>query len=108
MSLVGSSSCRLAQRHQLQPDEGIDAPSGLRRLSDMTQRRFTALLHREGKWYVAHCAELGVVSQGETTDEALANLREAVELYIESFGDEDIPAADQQVMISPLDVAVGG
>ena len=74
----------------------------------MTQRRFTALVTREDDWYVAHCAELGVVSQGKSTDEALANLREAVELYIESFGDEDIPAADQQVMISPLDVAVGG
>ena len=49
-----------------------------------------------------------MVSQGKTTDEALANLREAVELYIESFGEEDIPAGDHQVMISPLDVAVGG
>ena len=57
----------------------------------MTLRRFTALLTREGDWHVARCAELDVVSQGKSIDEALANLREAVELYLESFGDEDIP-----------------
>jgi len=35
---------------------------------------------------VAHCVELGVVSQGKTIEEAKANLKEAVELYLESFG----------------------
>ena len=51
--------------------------------------RFTAVITKEGKFYVAHCIELGVVSQGKTIEEAQANLKEAVELYIDSFGGED-------------------
>ena len=42
-------------------------------------------MHREGNWYVAKCSEYGVVSQGRTREEAGANLREAVELYLEEF-----------------------
>ncbi len=53
-------------------------------------RKFTAVLTREENWYVAHCVELGVVSQGKTIEEAQANLKEAVELYLESFGEEDL------------------
>ena len=49
-------------------------------------KRFTAVITREEKWYVAHCVELGVVSQGKTIEQAQANLKEAVELYLESFG----------------------
>ena len=43
------------------------------------------MLHKEGKWYVAECPEVGTVSQGRTLDEALANLKEATELYLEEF-----------------------
>ena len=52
-------------------------------------KRFTALITKEEKWYVARCVELGVVSQGQTIEEAQANLKEAVELYIESCGTEN-------------------
>ena len=44
---------------------------------------FTAMLHREGDIYVAECPEVGSVSQGLTIDEAVANLKEATELYLE-------------------------
>lgn len=44
---------------------------------------FTAVIHREGKFYVADCPEVGTVSQGFTLEEALSNLREATELYLE-------------------------
>ena len=72
-----------------------------------TLKKFTAVLTREGKWYVAHCVELGVVSQGKTIEEAQANLKEAVELYLESFGTgEDIPDSPGDVMFYPLEVAV--
>ena len=47
------------------------------------KRTFTASVTQEGKWYVAHALEVGVASQGETVEEALANLREAIELYFE-------------------------
>jgi predicted RNase H-like HicB family nuclease len=43
----------------------------------------TSIINKEGKWYVAQCAELGVVSQGKNIDEAKKNLKEAVELYLE-------------------------
>jgi len=49
-------------------------------------RRFTAVINNEGKWYVAHCVELGVVSQGKSIEEAQANLKEAVGPCLESFG----------------------
>jgi predicted RNase H-like HicB family nuclease len=45
--------------------------------------KFTTIITKEGKWYVAYCLELGVVSQGKTIDEAKKNLKEAVELYLE-------------------------
>jgi predicted RNase H-like HicB family nuclease len=45
--------------------------------------RFTTIITQEGKWYVARCVELGVVSQGKTIEETQKNLKEAVELYLE-------------------------
>lgn len=45
--------------------------------------KFTSVIIKENKWYVAHCVELGVVSQGKTIEEAQKNLQEAVELYLE-------------------------
>ncbi len=45
--------------------------------------RLTAAATREGQWYVARCLEVEVTSQGRTGEEALANLKEALELYFE-------------------------
>ncbi len=44
------------------------------------RRTFTATLTQEGDWFVAQCLEVDIVSQGESESEALANLREALEL----------------------------
>ncbi|OGF53239.1 MAG: hypothetical protein A2Z21_09750 [Candidatus Fraserbacteria bacterium RBG_16_55_9] len=74
----------------------------------MKSKRFTAVITKEKKWYVARCVELGVVSQGKTIEEAQANLKEAVELYVESFGNEDLPEGAAEVLFYPLEVAVGG
>jgi predicted RNase H-like HicB family nuclease len=46
---------------------------------------FTAVIHKEDDWYVADCPEVGTVSQGKTIEEAIANLKEATELYLEEF-----------------------
>jgi len=51
----------------------------------MTRRTYSAVIHKEEDLYVADCPEVGTVSQGNTIDEALANLREATELYLEEF-----------------------
>jgi predicted RNase H-like HicB family nuclease len=45
--------------------------------------KFTTIINQEGKWFVARCLELGVVSQGRTIEEAQENLKEAIELYLE-------------------------
>lgn len=45
--------------------------------------KFTIIINKEKKWYVAKCVEFGVVSQGKTVEEAQKNLREAIELYME-------------------------
>ena len=52
--------------------------------------KFTAIITKEERWYVAHCIELGVVSQGKTIEEAQMNLKEAVELYLEDFEEDEI------------------
>jgi predicted RNase H-like HicB family nuclease len=50
----------------------------------MTKSVFTAILEREGDVYVALCPELDIASQGATLEEATANLREAVALFLET------------------------
>lgn len=50
-------------------------------------RVLTAAVHREEDWYVAQCLEVDVASQGPSIDEALENLAEAVELYLEEVDD---------------------
>jgi predicted RNase H-like HicB family nuclease len=48
-------------------------------------RTLTAVIHKEDDWYVADCPEVGTVSQGKTVEEAVANLKEVTELYLEEF-----------------------
>jgi len=70
--------------------------------------RLNAVITREGELFVARCLELGVVSQGKSIEDAQANLREAVELYIESFGTEDLPDSNGEIVFYPIEVAVHG
>ena len=49
----------------------------------MRSMEFTAAISREDPWYLARCLDFEVTSQGATADEALANLKEALELYSE-------------------------
>ncbi|MEH1836176.1 MAG: type II toxin-antitoxin system HicB family antitoxin [Nostoc sp.] len=59
--------------------------SSLQQAKDTKTRTFIAILHWEEDVYVAECPEVGTASQGETIEEAIANLREATELYLEEF-----------------------
>ncbi len=56
----------------------------------MVTRMFTAWLHEEGDGWVALCPELDVASQGDNFEEAKANLREAVELFLEAASPSEI------------------
>lgn len=64
--------------------------------------RLTAAITHEDDGYVARCLEVEVASQGETFEEALANLREALELY---FEDEPVPDV-HDVITAPVEVRV--
>ncbi len=52
---------------------------------------FTAIIHKEEDLYVTECPEVGTVSQGKTIEEAVENLREATELYLEEFSLPEMP-----------------
>ena len=54
-------------------------------------KSFTAIIKKGDKQFVALCPELDVVSQGYNIEEALFNLKEAVELYIGEMGSSDEP-----------------
>ena len=56
----------------------------------MKHGTFTAVLEREAKGFSALCPELDVASQGDSVEEALANLREAVELFLECASKKEI------------------
>jgi len=56
----------------------------------MAGHSYTAILEKEGDMYVSLCPELDVASQGATVEEATANLKEAVELFLECADAEEI------------------
>ena len=56
----------------------------------MAVQTFTAVIHKEDDLYIADCPEVGTVSQGHTVEEAVANLKEATELYLEEFPLPDV------------------
>ncbi|MFA5804043.1 MAG: type II toxin-antitoxin system HicB family antitoxin [Melioribacteraceae bacterium] len=68
----------------------------------MTVKTFTAIFHREENMYVAQCPEIGTVSQGATVEEALSNLKEATELYLEEFPISEV----ERPMMTTFEVAV--
>jgi predicted RNase H-like HicB family nuclease len=74
------------------------------------QKRFqlTAIIEREDDGYVSLCPELGVASQGDTVEQAKANLQEAVELWLECADPSEISEKlHNEVFITRLEVAVG-
>ena len=65
------------------------------------KRPFAATVWREGNWYVSQCLELDIASQGVTEEEALANLKEAIELHLEP------PHATRPPGVRTIEVEVG-
>jgi len=73
----------------------------------MANTHFTVILEREedGGYHAFAPVVKGCHSQGDTIEEAIVNIREAIELYIESLkasGDE-VPAED--IIIKPIEIA---
>ena len=69
--------------------------------NEVMKRPFAATVWPEGKWYVSQCPEVDVASQGEIEEEALANLKEALELHFES------PQATRPPDVRMIEVEVG-
>lgn len=61
---------------------------------------FTAVIRKGEKQYVALCPEVDVASQGKTIEQAIANLKEAVELYVEEMGVPEGVAATETIIAS--------
>ncbi len=70
----------------------------------MKTQTFTAVIHKEGSWFVAECPEVGTVSQGETVEGAVANLKEATELYFEEFPKQEVTG---RALLTTFDVVYG-
>jgi predicted RNase H-like HicB family nuclease len=70
--------------------------------------QFTGIIEREGTGYVALCPELDVASQGETVEEARANLVEAIELFLENADSSEVQSRLRaEVFVTRVEVAIG-
>ena len=69
--------------------------------------KLTAIIKKGEKQYVALCPEVDVVSQGYNIEEALSNLKEAVDLHVEVMGlPEGI--SDEGAMVTSIEVINSG
>jgi predicted RNase H-like HicB family nuclease len=74
----------------------------------MPKSTYTAILEREGDLYVALCPELDGASQGPTVEEATANLKEAVEIFLESADPQEIKRRlHSEVFVTRFEAAHG-
>ena len=69
-------------------------------------KSFTAIIKKGEKQFVALCPEVDVVSQGYTIEEALFNLKEAVELYVEEIGIPEELNKESDFMIVNFDINI--
>jgi predicted RNase H-like HicB family nuclease len=65
------------------------------------KQHFTARIWKEDEWFIAQCAQVDVASHGHTEQEAIDNLREALELYFEP------PTATILPRVADIEVEVG-
>ena len=66
--------------------------------------KLSAIISKEEEEYVALCPELDVASQGDSIEEALANLKEAVELYLED--EKEINVSEETPFVTTFEVKV--
>jgi len=68
------------------------------------RNEFTAIVERDGPWYISYCAEVpGANGQGKTPEECLSNLREAIALILENRREDSLrampPDAKQELVV---------
>jgi len=70
-------------------------------------KELTAIIEKEGEGYVALCPELDVASQGDSIEEARANLIEALELFYETASKEEISQRfHEEVLVTRVQVNI--
>ena len=70
--------------------------------------QLTAIIEREGDGYFALCPELDIASQGSSVEEAKANLKEALELFLDAADPLEVQGRlHQEVYVTQLEVAFG-
>ena len=71
-------------------------------------KQFTGIIEREEDGYVSLCPELDIASQGNTVEESMSNLIEALELFFETAEPSEIQSRlHTEVFITTLEVAIG-
>ena len=65
--------------------------------------KFTIVIQQEDDWYVSKCIENGVASQGKTIEDAISNIKEAIELFYEDTKPEIMLSP---ALITTLEVAI--
>ena len=70
--------------------------------------KYTAVFEPEevGGYSVTIPALPGCISQGETFEESLANIKEAAELYLEDLKESEIPREEKPIVVSPVEVSL--
>jgi predicted RNase H-like HicB family nuclease len=68
------------------------------------RNEFTAIVERDGPWYIAYCAEVpGANGQGRSREECMSNLRSAIALVLEHRRQECLhsapPDAAQELVV---------
>ena len=67
--------------------------------------KVNVVLEKDDFGYYAYCPELeGCQTQGDTFEEALANIKEAAELYLEDLKESEIPEEKTPIVVSPVSV----
>ena len=64
--------------------------------------RYNVIIQKEENWYVAKCLDNNVASQGKTIEEAMSNLKEALELYLQ----DDNTVIPKEIFVTTLEVAI--
>ena len=70
--------------------------------------KYTAVFEPEqvGGYSVTIPALPGCISQGETFEEALVNIKEAAELYLEDLKETEIPREEKPIVVTPIEVSL--
>jgi predicted RNase H-like HicB family nuclease len=71
-------------------------------------RKVTAIIEKDKEGYVSLCPDLDIASQGDTVEQARDNLKEALELFLESASKEEIEERlHGDIFVTQLEIAVG-